>query len=263
MCKCDIWANITLEIIKIVLYDFSMRELITDQKLLKILDIVENKLGYIITKDIMPEQERPICQCGIREKEGKFLLKYFLDEIPDHATLCHELMHIVQYFDGFPLRYDYLSAINNIGLMIIRFTYNLILHIDIWEFVETLGFDESNFYNIDNVINFFKNYEIENWAKNPWEIVFISFDIAQALLRKNIEEKKEQLISVTNQNLQQSLQLAKHIINIINKYDKINPMTFPSAFFAILNFFGFPNGSVILIDFKDKDEYLRKSILSL
>ena len=80
-----------------------MRNFIQNAVLHKILDEIENHLGYSISSAPMPFGLPGKPDAAVDVYNGKWLFLYHPGKQPSQTTLCHELMHIILGIEGWPL----------------------------------------------------------------------------------------------------------------------------------------------------------------
>ncbi|MGB7400340.1 hypothetical protein [Castellaniella sp.] len=203
-----------------------MRQLITDKKLLYLLEEIEQILGSI-SLEIMPHDHRAVARCSMQFDPRKgWILLYIPESETSQATLCHELAHLVLLIEGWPaFKIDSPLPKSDYYRQTMSMLTNLVLHIDVWEMVRKLGFDERPDYQPD------QDYLISQiqdscylWNGRPQDIQSCrAANIAQGLLCPSEEAARKQLRTAADKTMPEALGLADSIIHIFDRLSPLSP----------------------------------------
>ncbi|MFS1582929.1 MAG: hypothetical protein ACL7AY_09005 [Candidatus Arsenophonus phytopathogenicus] len=202
-----------------------MRKLITDKKLLFLLDEIEVILGPV-SLGIMPQEQRVLARCSMQFNSGKgWTLLHIPESETSQATLCHELAHLVLLIEGWPvfLIDSHLPASDYL-IQTVSMLKNLVLHIDVWKIVKNLGFDEKPDYKteIDYLISQVQESHLLIDAL-PTEILhFRTAYLAQGLLCPSELETRTQLHNAASCTMPKALELAGSIIQV---FERLSPLS--------------------------------------
>jgi hypothetical protein len=215
-----------------------MRDLITDFKLLKIADYIEHLLGYQIEAEIMPDDHRFLASASMQLQNEKFNFWYIEEEPPIQPMVCHELMHIILFLEGFPTfiltdPYWYPSEYRTQTICMIS---NLVLHIKVWELTSRLGFNEHEHYILDDLLAEVKAATLFQKARNPQIILPAQGAfLAQGLLCPAADETKKKIREAAKQTMPRALELADAICGVFSEYTPLVPKTCADALYKILD----------------------------
>jgi hypothetical protein len=155
--------------------NLTIDELIADSRLLSILAVIEEYLGYKIETAPMPQDHKALAACSLHLENNKFILLYIEDELPLQETICHELMHIVLSIEGYPA-FRFINLFfwypTEYRTQIVTMLSNLVLHIEVWKLTDTLGFNEQNYYSLTELIRRIESSILFQDAHlaEPWSI---------------------------------------------------------------------------------------------
>jgi hypothetical protein len=208
-----------------------MREFICNQKLLKILDEIEKELGHKIIAESMPVGHRHRAKCSI-DTQGDKSIFYYIEDDPRQEILCHELMHIVLYFEGypkFPLANPLLDS-DDFCMTVIRLLSMLVLHIEVWKLTDSLGFNEQMCYDNSELLDQIeKPINLQKYPGNPVVIAGYAAYIASDLLCPASMEIKNRLRTIAKQTMPEALDIADSFCRIFETYAPISPESCVSA----------------------------------
>jgi hypothetical protein len=245
---------------------FLMRNLITDLKLFKILDMIEETLGYKIQAKIMPPEHRNLASCTMNIENNIFSL-WFIDEaLPLQQTLCHELIHIVLYFEGYPgfIITDPFWETWQYKTQIVTMLSNLVLHIEVWKITDMLGFREHDYYHLVDLLEAVENITLFDKPIDPRIILpGQAAYLAQGLLSPAKEEIKTKVRLAAMEKMPKALELADAICLVFDKYSPISPQSCVAALGDILDIIECPREILQPLFPPVVDMYYRNKLLDL
>lgn len=214
-----------------------MRSLLTNNKLIYLLDEIESKLGPIHIGE-MSREHSEIARCSMSwypEKGWHLLVPRNIP--PSQSTICHELAHLVLLIEGWPI-----FIINNLiqhrtpEYETFSMLTNLILHIDVWDIVKKMGYDELQDYRpgLESLINDIDNKSIFNLTHPDLMTSFRAAYIAQALLGPKDDELIIKLEYTSIKSMPTEFELAQDIVDIFQKYVPLNPEKCLDCFSEVL-----------------------------
>lgn len=220
------------------------RDLIADNRLLKLLDAVEGYLGYIIKTDqISIEHKKNAVMSMHLSEDGKFLLLYDRNEEINQAVLCHELMHMVLWIEGWPvLCVDESWMHLPVQKEIMDKISNLVLHLEVWPLVEKYGFDETGLYNSDVLVESLKKDVPPQWMEPGMALAVSGVSIAQGLLQPEPQGVKDEIRQIAAQRIPRSLAVADSIVDVLQAHRPLSQYGCLVAFEAVLETIQAPKG---------------------
>jgi hypothetical protein len=231
--------------------------MIADQKLIVLLNNLEEYFGYEIKKRIMPPDHQALARCSISFIEEKWVLLYIPNTKVTQSMLCHELMHLVLFIEGFPVFcivgiWEYTDTRNQILHMLC----NLILHINVWNLTKHYGFDESYDYEGDIIsllIPQIKNGTLSLFRDTNIEVVFVgrACYIAQALLCPINSDLKNQIAVFSELYMKNEYQMAIAICKVFDRYNSLSPNDCIAILNEIFNIINVPH-EIVKIIFPEK-----------
>lgn len=205
-----------------------MREFVTDARLLYLLEEVEKRLGTI-SLEIMPHERRILARCSMSFTTGKgWSLLHIPEEETSQATLCHELTHLILLIEGWPaFIIDSQLPTSDYLIQTASMLTNLVLHIDVWRIVETMGFDEIPDYAPEQEYLILQVQESRFLLDAfPAEILpFRAAYLAQGLLCPSRSETRIRLRSAASRTMPKALELADTIIQVFEKHYPLSPQS--------------------------------------
>jgi hypothetical protein len=212
----------------------TMRQLINNIKLHSILNTIENTLGYQINAEAMPEENEKFAAGSINYNLNlqQWIFLYKASNKFDQTTICHELMHLVLLFEGWPLIFNKSNP-----EIFYYYTTKLLIelphHIEVWNLVNKLGFEQNNFnYVLDKTIYDISTFHFHSYT----DCIPETANIVQSLLCPANTSKKLLLRNIAEIHLPEALRSADIIIQIINEYSPDFPKSSVDAVFSILKF---------------------------
>lgn len=229
-----------------------MRDLINNDKLHQILDIIEENLQYEIKSEPMHSDAEITTNGGIyrRPSDNHWTLLVHSKVNMNQSMICHELMHVALWLDGYPIftfnrkyqRPDHLDPY----MVLANMLRNLVAHIKVWELTTLLGFDEGEFYSNEISTKFIPDVE-NNVFFDP---VPVSPELnlfgggaflAQGLLCPAREPVKQLLRHAAHKSSPAVLILADIIAEVVrDKYAPICAQSFAPALSDALHIVGLP-----------------------
>jgi hypothetical protein len=120
-----------------------MKTYIQDKTLLFVLASIEKQLGYEVSSALLPEQQRDLMGGAVDMSHGQWRFLYNPTDYPSQLVMCHELMHIVLWIEGWPAWKVFPFAIRDrIDGLLYDFIINMPQHIAISRMVVDLGYTE-------------------------------------------------------------------------------------------------------------------------
>ncbi|MGL4982394.1 MAG: hypothetical protein ACRC4W_06045 [Treponemataceae bacterium] len=231
------------------------KDFVTDEKLLQILAIIEDELGYQITAEPMSEDHSKSSYASIAIGVRGAILLYPSHQKPAQETLCHELMHVVLWLEGYNLvvgiteEIDYIIEIKNT-------IASLVLHQEIWKMTKELGFNEEKLLDPSLLINQINNHHQESLLTN----FRTTSRIAQALLSPISKQKKEQVCDAAVENIPRLLEKAVKWVAIISDCEKLTPQAYEQATSTIIETIINQKPNFLLVN--NKNTEIRKRLFS-
>lgn len=213
------------------------RDLIADNRLLKLLDAVEGYFGYIIKTDqISIEHKKNAVMSMHLSEDGKFLLLYDRNEEINQAVLCHELMHMVLWIEGWPAWcVDESWMFLPVQKEVMTTLKNLVLHLEVWPLVAQYGFDEIGAYNTEVLVDSLRdNTQPPQWMHPDMALAVSAVNLAQGLLQPEKQDIKDEIRDLAAKNIPQSLAVADSIVTSLQSHFPLSPQGCLEAFQSIL-----------------------------
>lgn len=118
-----------------------MRHLIKNKKLAHILDIVEETLGYPIKAASLDSSDKGVYSAAVVLKNNFWELQYTNGTKISDDVLCHELLHIILFLEGWPLVFLHqrIGASSPERLLLCQI-FDHLQHSVLWERVIKLGY---------------------------------------------------------------------------------------------------------------------------
>ncbi|MGR2856923.1 hypothetical protein FY046_12890 [Erwinia sp. 1181_3] len=218
-----------------------MKNLLTNERLIKLTEEIESRLG-IISTGYMSDEHREVARCSMAyvNQEGWRLLIDPNSALTE-ATACHELAHLILVIEGWPF-FTVCPSIQRgtTEYQTLRMLSNLALHPDVWEIVRQMGFNEIPDYKpgIDDLVS---SIDARTLGQDVHPSLVASIRgafIASALLGPLDEgyEKKIQLSAC--RNMPDALALANKVVEAFEKQKPLSPTKCADALlesFQILN----------------------------
>lgn len=205
-----------------------MRELVTDAQLLYLLEEVEKRLGPI-SLEIMPHERRILARCTMSFTTGKgWSLLHIPEKKTSQATLCHELTHLILLIEGWPaFIIDSQLPTSDYLIQTTSMLTNLVLHIDVWRIVETMGFDEIPDYASEQEDLILQAQESRLLSDAfPAEVLpFRAAYLTQGLLCPSKLETRIRLRDAAIRTMPKALELADAIIQVFEKHYPLSPQS--------------------------------------
>lgn len=205
-----------------------MRELVTDAQLLYLLEEVEKRLGPI-SLEIMPHERRILARCAMSFTTGKgWSLLHIPEEETSQATLCHELTHLILLIEGWPaFIIDSQLPTSDYLIQTTSMLTNLVLHIDVWRIVKTMGFDEIPDYapGQEDLILQVQESRLLSDALAAEVLPFRAAYLAQGLLCPSKLETRIRLRNAASRTMPKALELADAIIQVFEKHHPLSPQS--------------------------------------
>jgi hypothetical protein len=227
--------------------------MIIDQKLIVLIDSIEEYFGYKIEKRIMPTDHQSLARCSIALIEEKWVLLYIPNTQISQSTLCHELMHLVLFIEGFPaFRIAEFWKHTDIRNQILHMLCNLILHVDVWNLTKHYGFDESHDYESD-IINLLipqiKNGTLSLFGETNLEVVFVgrACYIAQSLLCPINSDIKNKIVVFSEVYMKNEYKMAIAICKVFDEYHSLSPNDYIGILNKILDIINAPHEIVQIV----------------
>lgn len=209
-----------------------MRTLTQDKVILHLLDEIETYTGKI-SLSVMPEDHRALARCTIRyTPEDGWMLWHIPEVKTSNATLCHELAHLILLFEGWPAfiidsdlpKSDYL-------IQTVSMLTNLVLHIEVWRVVKSLGFDEIPDYEpgLHQLIFAIKSGRLLSGAYTNEILPFRAAYIAGGLLCPAKLEIQKLLRDTASRTMPEALELADSIVRVFERLHPIDPKSSAEA----------------------------------
>ncbi|HHW7209483.1 TPA: hypothetical protein ACU15Y_002577 [Escherichia coli] len=214
-----------------------MRSLLTDEKLINLVDEIEKHLGSISVGQ-MSEEQNEIARCSMAYSSdaGWTLLTSARDSLTP-PTICHELAHLVLVIEGWPIFSVHDSIPHRTPeYEVLKMLSNLIQHIDVWDIVRGCGFDETTDYTpgLEQLIMDIEGNNMFNSCRPELITSFRAAYIAQALLGPSTETLINRLESSASRTMPEALSLAQNVVNIFNRYKPLDPQKCIECFTEVL-----------------------------
>lgn len=125
-----------------------MRRLITDPGLVKVIEHIEYFLGYRIPCHFLPKGSITSCQMDRGSKSHKWEFYTWEGNPVRQASLGHELMHLVLWFEGWPIiAIEDGAEMNSEQAAIFCSLRSTVLHSEVWKLNDMLGLCEDIEHN--------------------------------------------------------------------------------------------------------------------
>ncbi|MGL4982395.1 MAG: hypothetical protein ACRC4W_06050 [Treponemataceae bacterium] len=198
------------------------KDFVTDEKLLQILNIIEGELGYQITAEPMPKEHAKAAAASMSPNNNKFTFLYIPEKPLIQATLCHELMHVVLCYEGFPC-FQPILFLNNAQHGCLSMLCNLFLHIEVWQMTKELGFDESPFYSLSPLMEYTKKMFRDENLFSPNIIptsTILTLYLLQFVLSPALQKEKDALLLFVQEN---NIHVYKNLVSTVDLFLKYPP----------------------------------------
>jgi len=208
-----------------------MRNLIKDERLLEVLKVFKEKLGYDI--DAEPVRQDPVVfLASISKQNEKYICHYEVSKQIPHYAWFHELMHVcldiesgIDYY-AYSKKVAHITGVRHINALLA----GMFSHRTIWERGEKYGFSEKEHWNnvINNLIQ--KIHRNPDWGKSVvHQELLISYRAlltADSILSYAHDEAKQDLIRIAEIHQPQALALAQEVCQHCTTVDLFSPEGF-------------------------------------
>lgn len=232
-------------------YDNStMRQFTQDQKIQALIDIVEKQLGYPIRALQLTEAEFRRLRCGIQRHSEKLTFRYYPGAIYSSEELCHELMHITLYIEGWPFMLVERDLQKTHGAQFMEeIIANLFQHIEVWQRGITLGYSEYEMWDKDieqRLIPLVINKSLAHTVSGPaLRESCQALCLAQALLSPASRASRNRLKQVARKNLPGALEQAETIRRVCGEYGQSFPKSLEAALQKVLSIARMPQETLL------------------
>jgi hypothetical protein len=222
-----------------------MRRYIRDDKLHAVLTALEDWYGYAFGAAELTGQMRKTHRAAMDRKEGKWIFLHNPDDPPSHVSLCHEMMHIVLFIEGWPAWEVFpLSIKDSIDNMFFDFLLNFAQHILISQRVEVLGYTEA-----DRIEKDMDKFALSNREKQtvhlhhhlPW-LRIQALIVSELLLAQSDLHAKKRFRNFLQQYRSQMLLLADAICDAVAKRQPLDWQSSEYLVYDILEMLEMPKG---------------------
>ncbi len=224
-----------------------MRNFITNSRLLTLLQTIEDTLGHEIYATPIPEKHNLVAEGYSVNISGEIptLLYTPGKKIPEDI-LCHELMHLVLYIEGFPgFGIPTFIEENHADYQILSMVYHISLHLKVWELTEKFGFSERERYDSNISAELIPAVEARSLFAGIWpEMVRagVAIYLANGLLCPCAEATKARLREAAKKSYPQFVELTDTICQVYEKSLPLSPRSCCEGVLAVLRLIGAPIG---------------------
>lgn len=217
-----------------------MRDFITDPRLAKALDEVENWFGYPFKAAPMPlsHRKRAKCTMYLHPLTNECELLFIEAEPQSQAMYCHELNHAVMWILGAPCgcRSAPIPFQDLLEFEPIYLSWNLVTHLPLWELTRDIGFDESEDYRLllQNMIDMIVQHRLYLDAPSDLKIPFQSVALAFGLAAPAAPELHTQIRTTAAEMIPQALESADAILS---DFEKLSLLSEPGCQAALIRLF--------------------------
>lgn len=215
-----------------------MKHLLTDIKLVNLVNEIEKLLGPIGLDEMEDiHKETALCSVTSNLDGGWILLIDSNRELPQ-SLICHELAHLILVIEGWPgfTVSDSIPKRTN-EYEVLSMLSNLILHIDVWDIVKKMGFDENVNYlsGQQGLLSKIKDATLFSHARSTLVDSFRAAYIAQSLLGTGTNEYKEQIAFFADRTMPNALKLAKEVVKTVKDSQPLTAESCPDVLLKIFN----------------------------
>lgn len=217
-----------------------MRDFITDPRLDKALDEVEDWFGYKFKAAPMPlsHRERAKCTLHMHPLTNECELLFIENEVYSQALYCHELNHAVMWILGGPCecRSEPIPFRELLNFEPIYLSWNLVTHLPLWGLTRDMGFDESKDYLLllQNMIDMISQHRLYLDAPSELRIPFQSVALAFGLAAPATPETRALLRTAAAERIPQALESADAILL---DFEKLSLLSEPGCQTALIRLF--------------------------
>lgn len=240
-----------------------MKHLLTDARLLSLTNEIEAHLGPIGIGEMEPAH-REIAMCSMSYDNGNWSLLIDPTREIDQALICHELAHLILIIEGWPA----LSIATSIPertphYEVLSMLKNLMLHIDVWDIVKKMGFNEIPAYypELLNLCDDIENSRMKHSAYPELQTPIRAAFIAQALLGPCPDETRARIIESAKITMPEALDSATRAISAIKSHCPLDRKKCLQGLVDLMNELEILPTFYTLHEFEVLDEGFRKKFI--
>lgn len=224
-----------------------MRDFTTNSRLLTLLQTIEDTLGQGIHATLIPEKHNLVAEGYSVNISGEIPTFLYTPgkKVPEDI-LCHELMHLVLYIEGFPgFGIPTFIEEDQVEYQVLSMVYHISLHLKVWELTEKFGFSESSRYDSNIMAELIPRVEARVLLTGDWpELVRagVATYLANGLLCPCAEATKARLREAAKKSYPQFVELTDAICQVYEKSLPLSPKSCCEGVLATLRLIGAPIG---------------------
>jgi hypothetical protein len=218
-----------------------MRQYIQDRKLHSILTAIETHLGYTISAVILPKNMHKTHGAAVGIENGKWQFQYNPGDYPSHATLCHEMMHVILSIEGWHV-WQIFPFVPDGYFEILSYDFALTLpqHFCINRRVEVLGYMEREEFEKD-MCNFAHAIQEKQPVPPAHQVHFYRIQvlsIAHLFLAPSAHRAKVSFRNALQQHRPRMLSLVDSICEVVLKWQPLDSQSSEYLVYDILEALG-------------------------
>jgi hypothetical protein len=216
----------------------------------RILSIVERKLGYSISACEMSAEQAAMFECAVQPLPNGWTFLYQPASTISESSLCHEMMHVCLWIEGWPTfsrhksiqknSYEHLICVNLL---------NTIQHIVVWERVARLGFDN----DVDEFVSGIHNVLLPGLLSGnlyarcpePLRAALIGAAIAQALIHPSPHQVCGEIEAAAQRINPGAFGIAQSLREVYTKEETLSPQSFVAVLEKSLSIVSMPTNSLL------------------
>ena len=223
-------------------------------KLLYLLDIIEEWLGYPIATSPMPQEHKALARCSMSRDNGRWFLLLDTAGTSSPSTLCHELMHMVLFAEGFPaFSIPPIWRYNDYRNQVLQMLCNLVPHLEVWRLTEAYGFSEATDYDPGNreLLRLVQSSLFVTDAEPNLAFVVRGTYLAQGLLCPGLEGTHKRLRDAAYSTMPRALELADSILSVFEHNPPVSPPACEAGLYRIFEILQVPK-EILTVSYADK-----------
>jgi hypothetical protein len=215
----------------------SIRGFIKDNLLHKILDEIEIWMGLPVQFKCFPEEMSASTKAAVTYDGGHLTLYVPQKSKPSQITICHELVHMCLYVEGWPRFAWWIDDKNEEWLYTFAtIIVDLVQHVVVWPLVSQLGYSDDRAFTLD-----IKDYFIPHIQSRLFFIQYnrqkrcktLAILLAHALLSPADKKIKADLRKLVTEEMPEALEFADDIIQDFESAKPFTPQSCVNALFQV------------------------------
>lgn len=169
--------------------------------------------------------------CGVFLHSGRWEFHHIPENALTASCICHELMHICLYLEGWPIFYRKINIVEgSYEHIILSLLLNTVQHVELWDRVRILGYDNDVQNEIHDVqfvlLPRLRDGSLYSQAPSMPRSSLIAACLTQALLSPLPRQVKREIRRVAQQKFPRPMELCLALSDLL---DKARPLSGQSS----------------------------------